>query len=238
MTLLYIFMAMLSASVVIKLARPLLHPGAGGAPTRRHDRAMALAVIVIIPLVALIFYHMVGRPDLPGAPVIGGNYQQANDRNAAMLAIRPMQQLLSQNNEDMGALVTLGQLNYRMGKYAAAVPYFRKAAEIARESNDFRYQPLLKMLGETMVEAADGKVTPETKAVYETVLALHSTNGLARYYLALYKAQHGQREEALKEWTQVLSEGPPSIYWKQRVRDSMAKTREEMRVESVKTSDK
>lgn len=232
MTMLYVLMAMLAASVVIKLARPLLNPGPGGAPTRRQDRALALGMIVLLPLLALVFYHALGRPDLPGAAVIGSGYQQASERNSALLALRPMQRLLSQNSEDMGALVSMGQLNYRMGKYSDAVPYFRKAAEIAKEQGDFRYQPLLKVLGETMMQASGGVVTPEAKALFEHVLALHKENGIARYYLALYKAQNGQRTQALEEWTQLLSEGPPAIYWKERVRNSIAATREQLRLEA------
>ena len=237
MTMLYILMAMLSASVVIKLARPLLHPGAGGAPTRRQDRATALAVMILLPLVALVFYHILGRPDLKGSPVLGLAYHQVAERNAASLAIRPMQRLLSENSEDMGALISMGQINYRMGKYEAAVPYYRKAAELADEQKDFRYQPLLKVLGETMVQASNGVVTTEAKAVFDTVIALHRENPIARYYLALYMAQHGQREEAIAQWRQLLSEGPNTIYWKQRVRDSIGATREEQRLGAQKKSD-
>lgn len=232
MTMLYILMAMLSASIVIKLANPLLYPGAGGAPTRRQDRAISLTVVIVLPLVALVFYHLIGRPDLKGSPVLGLEYQQVAERNAASLAVRPMQRLLSQNAEDIGALISMGQINYRMGKYDGAAPYFRKAADIAKQQDDYRYQPLLKVLGETMVEAGDGVVTPEAKEVFDTVIALHPQNGIARYYLSLYKAQHGQREEAIAEWRQLLGEGPNTIYWKQRVRESIATTREELRLEA------
>lgn len=232
MTMLYILMAMLSASIVIKLATPLLHPGAGGAPSRRQDRAVALGVIIVLPLLALVFYHVLGRPDLKGAPVLGLEYQQVAERNAAALAVRPMERLLSENREDIGALISMGQINYRMGKYDAAVPYYRKAADIAEAQKDFRYQPLLKVLGETMMQASNGVVTPEAKAVFDTVKALHPENPIARYYLALHMAQNGQREEAVVEWRQLLSEGPNTIYWKQRVRDSIAATREDIRLEA------
>lgn len=232
MTLLYILMALLSASVVIKLANPLLHPGAGGAPTRRQDRAAWLAVIIVLPLLALLFYHLLGRPDLKGAPVIGLAYQEVAERNAAALAVQPMQRLLSQNREDIGALITMGQINYRMGKYDAAIPYFRKAMDLAEQQKDFRYQPLMKVLGETMMQQSQGVVTPQAKGLFERVIALHRENPIARYYLALDKAQHGQREEAIAEWRQLLSEGSHTIYWKQRVRDAIATTREDMRLEA------
>ncbi len=234
MTMLYILMAMLSASVVIKLAQPLLHPGAGGAPTRRQDRATALAVIIVLPLLALVIYHFLGRPEMKGAPVLGLEYQKVAERNAASLALRPMQRLLSENGEDVGALISMGQINYRMGKLDAAVPYYRKAAELAEAQKDFRYFPLLKVVGEVMVEAAGGTVTPEAKEIFEKVLVIHAENPIAHYYLALYQAQQGQREEALLVWRRLLSEGPNTIYWKQRVRDSISATREELRLEAQK----
>lgn len=231
MTMLYILMAMLSASVVIKLAQPLLHPGAGGTPTRRQDRAAALALIIVLPLLALAIYHWLGRPDMKGSPVLGLEYQQVADRNAASLAVRPMQRLLSENGEDIGALVSMAQINYRMGKYDAAVPYYLKAIDLAQQQQDFRYFILLKVVGEVMVQAAEGVVTPEAKEIFERVLLVHGENPIARHYLALYQAQQGNPEQAMVQWRQLLSEGPNTIYWKQRVRDAIAVTREEQRLQ-------
>lgn len=226
---LYVFMALLSASVVMKLVQPLLSPGTGGRPTRRRDRAIARATIVMLPLVALLVYHALGRPDLRGNPLYLYRDVSVSDRNAALLAVRPMRALLSENSEDIGALVAMGQLNYRLEKFDAAAPYFRAALSLAIEAEDWRVRVIATALGETLVNAAAGRVDDDAVAVFTFIREMHPQNPLARYYLGLRLAQDGQLEEAVAIWTELLSEGDTTIYWKQRVRRALAETRGQMR---------
>lgn len=219
---LYIMMAALSASVVVKLARPLRHD--------RHARALAGAV-ALLPVMALVLYQGLGQPDMKGAPTIFVNVPERHDRNAALLAARPMQQLLSQNAEDLGALISLGQINYRLGKFDAAARYFAQSREIARESGDWRQRIVTNLLGETLVEANAGTVTDDARAVFEGLLAQYPQSPLPRHYLALYKAQNGREKEALADWAKLLGEGDHTIHWKRRVREQMSATREKMRLE-------
>lgn len=231
---LYVFMALLSASVVIKLARPLAYPGPGGAPTRRRDRAIALCVIVLLPLIALMAYHVQGRPELPGSPIIGQAYRDSAERNVAQLAIRPMKRLLSANSEDLAALVEMGQINHRIGNYEDAIPYLRKAVTIAEREEDFRVRAIATLLGETLMLQAGGKVTEEAREVFEYILKLYDGSPLGRYYMGVYYAQQGDRARAIAQWRKLLAEGSPNLYWKDRVRKSLVALQEEMRLEAEK----
>lgn len=227
---LYLFMALLSASIVVKLARPLLHPGPGVAVADRRRRAQALSVIILLPLLALVLYQLTGRPDLRGAQAIFTGYNTMAERHNAALAQRPMMRLLNEDGEDVGALVSMAQINYRLAKYEAALPYLARAWDVAARDDDWRLRHIIIMLGETMVLRDDGRVGDDTREVFEEVLALHAENPLARHYLALYKAQHGDRAGAIAEWNVLLSEGPVGAYWKKRVRDGIAEAREDLRL--------
>lgn len=224
MWMLYVLMAMLSASIVVKLARPL-----------RHDaRARWLAgAVVLLPVMALALYHALGRPDMKGAPRVFTAYER-EDRNAALLATRPMQQLLSKNAEDLGALISLGQINYRLGKFDAAARYFAQGRDIARRDGDWRLRIVTGLMGESLVEANDGKVSEDARDVFLDMRGQYDKSPLARHYLALYKAQNGQEAEAIADWNRLLGEGDHTIYWKARVREAMSATRETLRLEAEK----
>ena len=61
---------------------------------------------------------------------------------------------------------------------------------------------------------------------------MHADSPIVLYYLGLYKAQTGRREEAIEDWQKLLVGGSPAVYWKQRVREAIASTREAMRLEA------
>ncbi len=233
MLMLYLLMALLSASIVIKLVSPLLAPGSGGAPTRRQDRAVAMTMIVLLPLLALALYHVLGQPDQRGSPVIGVDYQRVIERNRAALALRPTRILLTQNAEDIGALVSMGQVNYGMGRYGDAAQFFGRAVEIAARDDDFRLRIIANMQGEALIAAADGVVTPQAHEVFAYILSLYPQSPIGRHFMALEKAQQGHYQQALDEWQVLLSEGPTGAYWKKRVREDMARVREQLRVRAA-----
>lgn len=217
---LYILMALLSASVVVKLAAPLLADNRGSA-TYRRDRRWALSGIVVLPLVALALYHLVGRPALPAAMAVFQDYQQIEERRHAALALQPTQRLLARAGEDIGALVSMGQINYRLGRYADAVPYLQQAVELAQVTGDWRTYVIATVLLETLMQQSNDVVTDEARAVIAVIQQVHPQSPIARHFMAVDMAQQGQHRAAVAVWVQLLSEGGPSIYWKKRVRERM-----------------
>lgn len=228
---LYLLLAMLSASVVIKLLRPLQHPGPGLGAVPRRSRLLWLGGIIALPLLALALYLLRGAPDLPAQPMAFRDIALRADRSVAMLAVRPMQILLADDGENLGALMDMGQLNLRLGKADAAARYYQQAAVVAAKQNDWRLRLALSMQGESMVTANNGTVPDDALAVFDHVLQIFPDNGPAQYYKALYMAQHGQRDAAIKIWMDLLARGDNTLYWKKRVRDSLADAREAQRRE-------
>ncbi|MEZ5884989.1 MAG: c-type cytochrome biogenesis protein CcmI [Paracoccaceae bacterium] len=68
-------------------------------------------------------------------------------------------------------------------------------------------------LGELMIVAAGGLVTPEAEAALGKALELDQGEQLARYYVGLMMAQNGRGDRAFRIWSELLREGPESAPW-------------------------
>lgn len=228
---LYVLMSIMAAGVTIKLMMPLLGKGrrrSEGAVTA-DDRKLARLMMLLIPLVSLGLYLLSGRPDLKGAPAVFLRLREMGDEHTSLLAERPLRILIEQNPEDVGALVSLGLVNQQIKHYEDSVGFFKRAVEFAEKQNDWRLRLIANMLGQAQVEGANGVVTDDAYQTFLYVQTIQPDSPIARYYIALWKDQHGRTDEAMAEWIALINEGPPNIYWKKRVRDSIAETRAKMR---------
>lgn len=228
---LYIFMSVLAASVVLKLAHPLMGRGRhkhGDTPTPA-DGLLVYLLVGAVPLLSLFLYLMLGSPDLPGKPAVFSNLVTLYDRNYALLAQRPMERLVTENPRDLGALMTLGQIHLRLKKYPEAVRFYETAAAVSLETNDIRHRVATSVLGEAQVMANNGIVGDDALKTFNYAVTLNKTSPAAHYYLALALAQKGDKKAALEIWRRLLDEGRPDAYWTKKVRESVASTAAELR---------
>ena len=72
--------------------------------------------------------------------------------------------------------------------------------------------------GEALVGIAKDQITPEAKAEFERAVALDPKEPRARYFLALWQAQHGGERAALDKWIALANEGPADAPWQADVR--------------------
>jgi cytochrome c-type biogenesis protein CcmH len=227
----YIVASALTAGVVIKIMMTLANRGRfthGGKPTDA-DKNLSFALAVILPLGALAAYLPLGRPDLKSEQAIFSNFEETMLRQQALMKERPYQILVEKNPNDMAALLQLALVNFRTGDFKESVKFYQRAVVEARKNNDAMLRVYAVSLGEVQVLASGGKVGDDAIGTFEYVRTLYEGSPIARYYLALAKAQRGQREEAIVEWESLLAEGSPRAYWKAQVRDAMAKARAEIK---------
>ncbi|UWR24193.1 c-type cytochrome biogenesis protein CcmI [Sulfitobacter sp. S190] len=71
----------------------------------------------------------------------------------------------------------------------------------------------LETLGDLLVLAAGGYVSPEAETVLRAVLARDPSSGIARYYLGLMLTQTGRPDQAFRIWDQLLRQGPETAAW-------------------------
>ena len=234
----YIVASALTAGVVIKIMMTLANRGRfthGGTPAV-IDKNLSFALAVILPLGALAVYLPLGRPDLPSEPAIFSNIEETMLRQQALMTERPFQILLGQNPDDIAALLQLATINFRTGDFKESVKFYKRAVVQAQKTDNALLRVYAVSLGEVQVLAANGRVDDDAVGTFEYVLTLYPGSPIARYYLALAKAQRGHTAEAIAEWETLLAEGTPRAYWKVQVRDAMAKARLDLKKDNSASS--
>src|SRR5438270_768705 len=103
---------------------------------------------------------------------------------------------LQSNPRDARGWELLAPVYLRLGRFDDAVAARRKALEILGSS-----PARLGDLGEAIIMASRGVVTPEAKTLFERANAADPEDVMAQYYLGLSAKQEGRRDEALKRWT-------------------------------------
>jgi len=77
-------------------------------------------------------------------------------------------------------------------------------------------------LGEMLVFAAGGRVSPEAEDAFSQALRIDPRNGAARYYTGLMMMQTGRPDLAFRLWDRLLREGPPDAPWGPPIRARIA----------------
>lgn len=233
---LYIVASVLAAGVVVKLVATLKDRGRhrhGGSVTV-HDHRLSVFLCLFVPLSALALYLYLGRPDLQGSPALFIEPEKAIQRQQSLLIKRPFQVLLEQNPDNISALVQLAVINVRLGKYDEAVKFYKRAVIVAQETDDVMLRVYVVALGEVQVMASSGRVDADAIGTFSYARTLYPQSPVARYYLALSMAQSGENRKAIEEWEKLLSDGSPGAYWKEQVRNEMAKARTKLKPEEKK----
>lgn len=225
---LYAVICMLAAGTMIKIVAPLLNRGRARQPqaqVTRADRRLAASLIVAVPFAALSVYVLTGRPDLPGTPAIFSDPGELAARQDALLEKRPFEILLHQNPDDIGSIIKLASISQRLGRFREAVKFMQRAVILAQQQNDLFLRLYAESLGRLQVLANNGHVGSDAIGTFNYVRELKAEDPIARYYLALAKAQNGDTDTAIEEWNDLLSEGATGAYWKEYVRQAISVTK-------------
>lgn len=179
-------------------------------------RAMAVLVLVFMPIAAITAYLQLGRPDLPQLPLSARLQADTENSDIAILITRAERHLAENPNDGRGWDV-LGPIYLKTGRYEDAVSAFQKAISIlgpspARQSN----------LGEALFSAAGGLVTEEARIAFQTARELDSTDARARFFLAVGLAQSGKTEEARTAFSSMLETAPEGAPWIPAVQSQLA----------------
>ncbi|HEX6865778.1 MAG TPA: tetratricopeptide repeat protein, partial [Caulobacteraceae bacterium] len=174
----------------------------------RTALVLALGLAAVIALAATGLYASMGRPDLesglakPGAPA-----------DVAQM-IRQLEQKMAETPGDPEGWRMLGWSYHQTGRFAdAAVAYGRAAA---LDPGNAEY---LSAQGESLVQAADGTVTPAALGAFTAALAADPADPRARYFIGVHKDQQGKHAEAMDDWIALLKDAPPDAPWAAEVRD-------------------
>jgi cytochrome c-type biogenesis protein CcmH len=225
---LYCVMSFLTAGIVLKLTGPLLGRGRHKGPDApaRRDRQLAALLTCAVPLLALVIYLVTGHPELPGSPALFHDPMQIVERQEALLSKKPFETLLRQNPDDLSSVIKLAAINRKLGRFGEAVKFMQRGVMLAKRQDDMYLRLYAEDLGRLQVLANGGRIGKDAVDTFNYVLTLSRKDPIARFYLALGRAQGGDTDAAIEEWTDMLSEGATGAYWKDSVRQALAAAKE------------
>src|SRR5215210_3782925 len=204
---------LIAAAEAAKVAEAVTAP----VPARSQRWGTLAAGVILLPLGAGITYLSIGSPNL--VPV---SMQAAAERQAVPEGIEntvsQVEAYLRTNPKDGRGWELLAPVYLRLGRFNDAVTARRNALEIFGPDAG-----RLGDLGEAIVMASNGVVTPEAKGLFERANAANPRDVMARYYLGLGSKQEGRRDEALNRWNALVSEAAEGAEWLPTVKNALAR---------------
>ena len=178
-------------------------------------RSAAIAGLVLLPVGAIALYLALGSPQMPGQPLSARVADQQESRVVETM-IAQVEEHVARNPNDGRAWEVLAPVYMRLSRYDDAVKALRNSLRLngsnaAREAD----------LGEALVFAANGVVTPEAKTQFDRAFALDGQDVMARFYLGMAADQAGRRAEAEAAWRDLLANAPPGAPWVEMVRHAL-----------------
>jgi cytochrome c-type biogenesis protein CcmH len=203
---------LIAAAEVAKAA----NAAAASAPASRYRWATIAAAVLLLPLGAGLIYLSLGSPNL--VPV-SMNAEAARQQlpEGIEQTVAEVEKYLEANPKNGRGWELLAPVYLRLGRFDDAVKARRNALEIFGPD-----AARLGDLGEAIIMASNGAVTPEARGLFERANAADPEDVMAQYYLGLSAKQEGRRDEAAKRWSSLVSSARQGAEWLPMVKEALA----------------
>lgn len=171
-------------------------------------KAVALAIIIALPLGTLGLYLSEGSPDLPDQPFLARINAPASQLPVEALVVR-VEQRLKQKPDDLQGWEVLAPSYVQLRRYPDAAMAWSRAIAIGGETAG-----RMAALGEAQVLAADGIVTPAARKSLARAAELDPAEPRAQYYLGLADIEDGNKDKAIARWKKLIANAPEGAGWK------------------------
>jgi len=121
------------------------------------------------------------------------------------------------NSGDLAGWTLLARSYSTLGQPEKSRQAFERALALAPNDANLRVT-----VGETLISAAEGKITPEAERAFAQGSAIDPAHPGVRYYLALADFQAGRTEAAFQAWQKLAEDSPPGAPWQKRVEERLA----------------
>jgi cytochrome c-type biogenesis protein CcmH len=170
--------------------------------------AIAIASVLLVPLVALPLYLKAGNPGLPGVPLSErmAKAEEKGDYEALMVKV---EQHLAQNPDDIEGWKVLAPAYRRGMRWTDAVEAHRNIVRLSPPD-----AMALADYAEAMVMAGEGMVSAQAHELFGKALTLDPKLPKARFYDALALKQENKTEEAKAAFEAFLKDTPADAPWR------------------------
>jgi cytochrome c-type biogenesis protein CcmH len=176
-------------------------------------RAVALAALLVVSFGSAGTYLSLGSPRLPGQPLASRDPSQSIDGMIAQVESH-----LARNPNDGRGWEVIAPVYLRLGRVEDAVKARRNALAFSGETSERQAG-----LGEALVAASDGKITPEARNSFARAVELDGGNIKARYFLGVAAEQDGQPAAAVAIWRAMLAGAPADAPWAEFIRQEVTR---------------
>lgn len=184
--------------------------------------ALAIALF-IVPVTTVAVYLTVGSPQQPDQPFASRTIEQDTLSPEIIAMVAGLETRLAENPNDLEGWQRLARSKQVMGRPDEAVDALRQAIAIAPDDLETK-----AALGEALVSAAAGVVTPEAQTVFQEVQAGAPMEPRSGYFLGLAEAQAGNGTAAVRVWRELILQTPPDAPWRDDLISTMVETAERM----------
>jgi cytochrome c-type biogenesis protein CcmH len=194
---------------------------------RRAAPNLAFIAAALAPLIAILLYVQVGSPGLPGQPLATRLADAASDgarRDQELIA--QLEARLRETPDDLRGWQLLARSYTTLGRTQDAVRAWREVRRLAPNNPEFA-----GALGEALVQAADGTVTPEARTLFDAATRQDANDPRARFYIGLAQAQAGESRAAVQTWTDLVAISPADAPWVPTVRAQIARLAGEAKID-------
>jgi cytochrome c-type biogenesis protein CcmH len=189
--------------------RRILSAADRGEPETKSSRpgwAAAAAILIAVPAAAVGVYLLIGSPGTPDQPFAArlAAWRQTDPRAldpARVAAV--LKEIVRERPGDVQGLRFLAEAQLASGDVQLAVVNLRRAVSLAPERAE-----LWSLLGNTIVVANEGAVTPEALAAFQAALERDPASPGALYYSGRARIQAGELDEGLAIWRALLQQLP------------------------------
>jgi cytochrome c-type biogenesis protein CcmH len=204
---------LIAAAEAAKAASAAAAPG----PASRYRFITLAAAIVLLPLGAAVTYLALGSPNLVPVSTNAEAGGQPLPKGIEQ-TVAEVEKYLEANPGNGRGWELLAPVYLRLGRFDDAVRARRNALAIFGSD-----AARLGELGEAIIMASSGVVTPEAKGLFERANAADPDDVMAQYYLGLSAKQEGRRDEAVKRWTALVSGAREDAAWLPLVKNAIAR---------------
>ena len=202
--------AVMLVAAIAYLAVPLVRSvpsAAKGAPAAPRSTAALVAMLVALPLAAVVLYNSISNfpwdsPIAAAAVPPGHGDGGAGDMNAITAQLEAR---LAANPGDVEGWQMLGRTYLVSGEAVKAAAAYQKAIDLTGGSD-----PALKLdLAEALVLTEDPSVQDQAKQIVDAAMAADASNGKALWYSGVMATRAGDKETAKARWSKLLELSPP-----------------------------
>lgn len=174
---------------------------------RRTTTTRAVALVLLVPALALALYFTVGAPGLGGR----GAQQTAAAAQRAEVAryVDRLADHLKTSPDDARGWSMLGRSYVLLARFGEAIAAYQRAEALAPNDAD-----LVSRHAEARIMADGGTVGEEARALIDKALTLDPKEPRGRFYQALGEAQAGRERDALNLLVALEADTPPDAAWR------------------------